>query len=94
MFQPVTLQVVPPVMVLFAKYPKVSAYDLSSVKRIMCAAAPLSEEIESAVMKRLNLGDIQQGTYNLLTLSTLSKDSKKREMYSIIRWYAENKNQP
>ena len=61
MLQPVTLQVVPPIMVLFAKYPKVSDYDLSSVKKIMCAAAPLSKEIENTVMKRLKLEDVQQG---------------------------------
>lgn len=52
---------VPPVMVLLAKHPKVSDYDLSSVKRIVCGAAPLSAEIEDAVMKRLQLEDIQQG---------------------------------
>ena len=50
-------------MVLFAKYPKVSDYDLSSVKRIVCAAAPLSAEIEDTVMKRLKLEDIQQGNH-------------------------------
>ena len=50
-------------MVLFAKYPKVSDYDLSSVKRIVCAAAPLSAEIEDTVMKRLKLEEIQQGNH-------------------------------
>ena len=53
-------------MVLFAKYPKVSHYDLSSVKRIVCAAAPLSAEIEDTVMKRLKLEDIQQGNHWIL----------------------------
>ena len=52
-------------MVLLAKYPKVSEYDLSSVKRILCGAAPLSAEIEGAVFKRLKLDDIQQGTVTL-----------------------------
>ena len=61
LFQPENLQVVPPIMVLFAKYPKVCEYDLSSVKRIVCAAAPLSAEIEDAVTKRLNVQEIQQG---------------------------------
>ena len=56
------LQVVPPIMVLLAKHPKVPDYDLSSVKRIMCAAAPLSGEVEDAVMKRLpSVQQIQQG---------------------------------
>ena len=48
-------------MVLLAKHPRVSEYDLSSVKRILCGAAPLSAEIEDAVLKRLKLEDIQQG---------------------------------
>lgn len=60
-FKPPTLQLVPPVMVLLAKHPRVSEYDLSSVKRILCGAAPLSAEIEDAVLKRLKLEDIQQG---------------------------------
>lgn len=60
-YQPPTLEVVPPIMVMFAKHPKVSEYDLSSVKRIICGAAPLSAEIEEAVKTRLNLTNVQQG---------------------------------
>ena len=48
-------------MVLFAKHPKVPSYDISSVKKILCGAAPLSAEIEALVQKRLNITDIQQG---------------------------------
>ena len=62
-FQPHTLHVVPPVMVMFAKHPKVSEYDLSSVKSIICGAAPLSGEIEEAVKIRMNLETIHQGKY-------------------------------
>ena len=60
-YQPPKLEVVPPIMVMFAKHPKVSEYDLSSVKRIICGAAPLSAEIEEAVKKKLNLTNVQQG---------------------------------
>ena len=60
-YRPENLQVVPPIMVLLAKYPRVSEYDLSSVNRIMCAAAPVSAEIENAIAKRLNIEDNQQG---------------------------------
>ena len=60
-FQPVALQVVPPTLVLFAKHPKVGDYDLSSVKRIFCGAAPLSSEITVAVEKRLKPAVIVQG---------------------------------
>ena len=48
-------------MVLFAKHPKVSEYDLSSIKKITCAGAPLSAEIEEAVKNRLHLRNIEQG---------------------------------
>lgn len=64
-FQPHTIHLVPPVMVMLAKHPKVSEYDLSSVKRIFCGAAPLSAEIEEAVKRRLNLRYIHQGKHLL-----------------------------
>lgn len=60
-YKPPGLVVVPPIMVMLAKHPKVSEYDLSSVKRIICGAAPLSAEIEEAVKNKLNLTNIQQG---------------------------------
>ena len=60
-FQPSRLTLVPPIMVLLAKHPKVSEYDLSCVKTISCGAAPLSNEIEQAVVKRMNLSNILQG---------------------------------
>ena len=62
-FQPTTLQVVPPIMVLFAKHPKVNDYDLLSVNRVVCGAAPLSPEIEEAVKNKLNLKYVQQGKF-------------------------------
>lgn len=60
-FQPECLFVVPPVMVLLAKYPKVPDYDTSSVKMIICGAAPLSKEIENQVKARLNDPCVMQG---------------------------------
>ena len=50
-------------MVLFAKHPQVNDYDLSSVNRVVCAAAPLSPEIEEAVKNKLNLKYVQQGKF-------------------------------
>jgi acyl-coenzyme A synthetase/AMP-(fatty) acid ligase len=55
------LQVVPPVMVMFSKYPKVSEYDLSSIQSVVCGAAPLSQEIEDMVKRKLKLPCIIQG---------------------------------
>ncbi|EXJ57440.1 hypothetical protein A1O7_07788 [Cladophialophora yegresii CBS 114405] len=50
--RPEVVSVVPPVMLLLAKHPLVEKYDLSSLKRIMCAAAPLSVELREAVEAR------------------------------------------
>lgn len=58
------LHVVPPVMVMLSKYPKVSEYDLSSVKMVVCGAAPLSQEIEEDVKTKLKLPCIIQGMCN------------------------------
>lgn len=60
-YKPTILHTVPPIMVMFSKYPKVSDYDLSSVKTVLCGAAPLSQEIEEKVKTRLNLKCIFQG---------------------------------
>ncbi|XP_053374439.1 uncharacterized protein LOC128546991 [Mercenaria mercenaria] len=59
--KPNMLQVVPPVMVMFSKYPRVSEYDLSSIKTVICGAAPLSQEIEEVVKTKLKLPCVIQG---------------------------------
>ncbi|XP_049532220.1 uncharacterized protein LOC125949315 [Anopheles darlingi] len=43
----------PPLMVFLAKHPLVDQYDLSSLLLLGCGAAPLSKEVELAVLKRL-----------------------------------------
>lgn len=47
------LFLVPPLMVFLAKHPMIDGYDLSSMRVIICGAAPLSKEIEQAVYDRL-----------------------------------------
>ncbi|XP_063675580.1 uncharacterized protein LOC134812242 isoform X1 [Bolinopsis microptera] len=46
--------VVPPIMVFLAKHPLVDNYELSSLRDLVCAAAPLSEQLENEVRTRLN----------------------------------------
>ena len=41
-------------MVFLAKHPMVDNYDLSSLRDLICAAAPLSEQLENEVRTRLN----------------------------------------
>lgn len=48
------LSLVPPLVLALAKSPQVDNYDLSSVRMIGSGAAPLGEELEKAVSRRLN----------------------------------------
>lgn len=47
------LFLVPPLMVFLAKHPMVDDYDLTSMRTVICGAAPLSKEVENAVYDRL-----------------------------------------
>lgn len=46
---------VPPIVILLAKHPVVSNYDLSSLRWISSGAAPLSAEVERQILDRLNV---------------------------------------
>ncbi|CAL5872765.1 uncharacterized protein PFLUO_LOCUS7034 [Penicillium psychrofluorescens] len=50
--QPEELAVVPPIVLLLVKDPRVEKYDLSSVRTILSAAAPLSKELAEALEGR------------------------------------------
>ncbi|KAI0634243.1 amp dependent CoA ligase [Trametes polyzona] len=47
------LCLVPPMVVLLCKHPAVSKYDLSSLRMLMCGAAPLSSELTTQLSARL-----------------------------------------
>ena len=49
-----TLQTAPPVLVMLSKRPETAEYDLSSVKDILCGAAPLSQHLQNDVATRFN----------------------------------------
>jgi long-subunit acyl-CoA synthetase (AMP-forming) len=55
-----SLQVAPPILVMLSKRPETSRYDLSSVKEILCGAAPLSRELQNECRRRFNV-QIYQG---------------------------------
>ncbi|XP_075224482.1 luciferin 4-monooxygenase-like isoform X1 [Lycorma delicatula] len=55
------LPMVPPLMVFLAKHPLVDKFDLSSIKTILCGAAPCGENVIKEVMKRLGIKFIRQG---------------------------------
>ncbi len=47
------LNLVPPLVLALAKQPMVDDYDLSSIDRITCGAAPLGEELQKACAERI-----------------------------------------
>ncbi|WP_037628785.1 AMP-binding protein [Streptomyces aureus] len=47
--------VAPPVMLALAKHPAVDGLDLSQLRRVICAAAPLDAAVQSAVADRLGV---------------------------------------
>lgn len=54
------LQVAPPILVMLAKRPETSKYDLTSVKEMLCGAAPLSGELQNTISRNFNV-EIKQG---------------------------------
>ena len=64
------LLVAPPVAIALAKHPMVDQFDLSSLKVVLSAAAPLGSEVSEACGKRLGCAVIQG--YGMTELSPLS----------------------
>ena len=65
-----TLMVVPPLVLALAKHPMVDQFDLTCVKRIMSAAAPLGVELATACATRLGC-EVMQG-YGMTEMSPIS----------------------
>ncbi|WP_046734042.1 4-coumarate--CoA ligase family protein [Streptomyces humi] len=62
------LYVAPPIVLALAKHPLVERYDLSSLKYVMSAAAPLDAQLAAACAKRLRLPPVGQA-YGMTELS-------------------------
>ncbi|GAA5813306.1 hypothetical protein MFLAVUS_006781 [Mucor flavus] len=52
---------VPPIILLLAKHPIIDNYDLSSLKVVICGAAPLSAELSQQTRRRLPTVIVKQG---------------------------------
>ena len=63
---------VPPIILFLAKYPDVDKYDLSSVRQIMSAAAPLGADVAKATTARLHGRCVIRQGYGLTETSPLS----------------------
>jgi 4-coumarate--CoA ligase len=55
-----SLQVAPPILVMLSKRPETARYDISSVKDVLCGAAPLSRELQNECQRRFQM-QINQG---------------------------------
>lgn len=53
------LQVAPPILIMLDKRSETSSYDLSSVRNILCGAAPLSKELQNSIQRRFKLNVVQ-----------------------------------
>lgn len=53
------LQVPPPIMIMLDKRTETPQYDLSSIRSILCGAAPLSKELQNAIQRRFNINVVQ-----------------------------------
>lgn len=62
---------VPPLLVFLAKSARVDQYDLSSLKLIICGAAPISKELEQSVKKRLKTNLVIKQLYGMTELTSI-----------------------
>jgi len=62
------ISVAPPVALVLAKHPMVADFDLSALRRVMSAAAPLGGDVAAAIADRLGL-EVFQG-YGMTELTT------------------------
>jgi acyl-CoA synthetase (AMP-forming)/AMP-acid ligase II len=53
------LQVAPPILIMLDKRPETSRYDLSSVRNILCGAAPLSRHLQNRIQTRFRTNVVQ-----------------------------------
>lgn len=65
------IQTAPPVLVMLAKRPETKEYDLSSLKNILCGAAPLSKELQNEVSTKCDLNVVQTWGMTEVTCSSL-----------------------
>jgi 4-coumarate--CoA ligase len=55
-----TLQIAPPILIMLSKRAETNEYDISSVKDVLCGAAPLSKELQNECMARFGF-NVAQG---------------------------------
>ncbi|KAL7554639.1 hypothetical protein ACHAWF_018234 [Thalassiosira exigua] len=77
--KPERSHLVPPIILGLAKHPLVDNYDMSSLKMIISAAAPLGKETEDAVRRSLSINIKQAwGMSELSPIGTIMSDADER----------------
>ncbi|KAG7353516.1 coumaryl-CoA ligase [Nitzschia inconspicua] len=78
-YQPTTAHLVPPILLALAKHPIVDGYDMSCLRTIISAAAPLGRDTEMAVQERLGcLVKQAWGMSELSPIGTINSDFNKK----------------
>lgn len=65
------IQTAPPILVMLAKRPETTKYDISSLVNILCGAAPLSKELQNEVSDKCDLKVVQTWGMTEVTCSCL-----------------------
>lgn len=84
MYRITSVYIVPPIMVLLAKSPKVDQYDLSSLHTVWCGAAPLAANVVHEVQKRIGFKNFREG-YGMTegTYAYLGQDDQHHTIGSV-----------
>ncbi|KAL3444191.1 hypothetical protein BJX65DRAFT_320132 [Aspergillus insuetus] len=53
------LQVAPPILIMLDKRPETASYDLTSVRNVLCGAAPLSRDLQNRIQTRFRTNVVQ-----------------------------------
>lgn len=70
--------IVPPIIIVLVHSPNLDKYDISSLKRLLAGAAPLSKEVIKAFNKRLPTVELLQGYGLTETIPAVLMDVKNR----------------
>lgn len=74
-----TLQVAPPILVMLAKRPETKEFDISSVKDVLCGAAPLSRELQNECMARFGFNVVQGWGMTELTCAAINGPGGRKD---------------
>lgn len=73
------LHLVPPILVMLSKRPETAKYDISSVKKALCGAAPLSKELQNEISRRFGM-QINQGTFDMPPMPGFGSKSNRHTL--------------